>query len=311
MTSENKHVDLLTLLELHKIDLLFLSETWLNPLFDDDFCPLFGTFYVVTRVDRIHGTHGGVIIYNYITIIFCRRNSALNISAIFIDNDYDFAVAATLQNSHTSMAPFIVFHLPPATSSYRIHLDSFSSCFEDVVGEAKSFYPPDKFNMSLIMLGDFNFPESDWSSLYNSNKRELEFLEYLNFLELLLLITTGQTHRCGNIPDNIVTIDNLITGYSIENNSLSHHSSIVFNYSSELNKLNQHPTEYSFNDHTDMMNFHNSWEIFSFTSYPSEANVNDFYSFASWSLKTCFPFKRKVSINNLFLLLLTYNLLFE
>ena len=49
-----------------------------------------------------------------------------------------------------------------------------------------------------------------------------------------------------------------------------------------------------------MMNFHNSWEQFSFTSYPSEANVNEFYSFVSWSLNTYFPFKRKVRINNPF-----------
>ena len=198
------------------------------------------------------------------------------------------------------MALFILFYLPPATSSYRIPFDSFSSCFEDVVRKAKSFYPPDKFNMSLIVLGDFNFPDSDWSSMYSSNKRELEFLEDLNFLELLPLITSGQTHRCGNILDNIVTNDNFITGYSIEDNSLSHHSPIILNYSSESNKPYQHPTEYSFNDHTDMMNFHNSWEYFSFTSYPSEANVNEFYSFVSWSLNTCFPFKRKVRINNPF-----------
>ena len=279
---------MLTLLELHNIDLLFLSETWLNPLFDDDFCSLFGTFYVVTRADRIHGTHGGVI-------ILCRRNSALNISEIIFDNNYDFAVAATLQNSHNSVALFIL----PATSSYRIPFDSFSSCF-DVVRKAKSLYLPDKFNMSLIVLGDFNFPDSHWSSMYSSNKRELEFLEYLNFRELLPLITTGQTNRCGNILDNIVTNDNFITGYSIDDNSLSHHSSIIFNYSSEFNEPYQHPTEYSFNDHTDMMNFHNSWEHFSFTSYPSEANVNEFYSFVSWSLNTCLPFKRKVRINNPF-----------
>ena len=52
MTSENKHVDLLALLEFHNIDLLFLSETWLNPLFDDDFCSLLGTFHVATRTDH-------------------------------------------------------------------------------------------------------------------------------------------------------------------------------------------------------------------------------------------------------------------
>ena len=102
MTSENKFVDLLTRLELRNIDLLFLPETWLSPLCDDDFCSLLGTFYLVTRVDRIHGTHGGVI-------ILCRRNSAFNVSDIIIDKEHDFAVAATLQNSHNSVTHFILF----------------------------------------------------------------------------------------------------------------------------------------------------------------------------------------------------------
>ena len=155
--------------------------------------------------------------------------------------------------------------------------------------------------MSLIVLGDFNFPDSDWSSLYSSNKRELEILEYLNFLQLLPLITIGQTHRSGNILDTIVTIDNFNTGYSIEDNNLSHHSSISFNHCSDFNKPYQHPTEYSFNDHTDAMNFHNSWEHFNFTSYPSEANVNDFYSFVSWILNTCFPFKGKLGSTTFFI----------
>ena len=248
---------------------------------------------MVTKTDRIHGTHVGFI-------IFCRRNSALKLSEITIDNNYDFAIAATLKNSQNSVVLFIFFCLTAATSSYRIPLDSFSSCFEDVPRKGKNFYPPDKLNMSLIVMGDSSVPGSHWSSMYSSNKRELEFLEYLNFLELLPLITTGQTHRCGNIHDKIVTNDNFTTEYSIEDNSLSHHSSIIFYYSSEINKPYQHPTEHSFNDHTDMMSFRNSWECFSLTSFPSEANVNEFYSFVSWSLNTCFPFKRKVRINNVF-----------
>ena len=136
--------------------------------------------------------------------------------------------------------------------------------------------------------------------MFSTNKRELEFLEYLNSLELRPPITTWQTHRCGNILDNIVTNDNFITGYSIDDSSLSHHSSIIFIYSFDFNKPYQYPTEYSFKDHTDTVNFHNSSEEFSFTSYTSEANVNEVYSFVAWSLNTCFPFKRKVRRNKLF-----------
>ena len=129
--------------------------------------------------------------------------------------------------------------------------------------------------MSFIVLGDFSLRDSDWSSMYSTNKREFEFLENLNSLELQPLITNGQTHK-GNIPDNNVNINNLITGYSIEDNSLSYHSSIIFNYPCEFIKPYQHPTEYLFEDHTNMVNFHKSWESFSSKSYISEAKLNNF-----------------------------------
>ena len=154
--------------------------------------------------------------------------------------------------------------------------------------------------MSLFVLCDLNFPNSDCSSVYSTNKRELQTLENLNSFEFVPLITTGQAHHCGSILDNIVIFDNFITGFSMGNKSLSQHSSTIFNYSSDIIKPYQHPTEYSFNNHSDMVSFHKSSVYFSFTSYPSEANVKEFFSFISWSLKTSFPMKRKVQRNKPF-----------
>ena len=89
--------------EFRNIAFLFLPEIWLNPLFDDDFCSSFGTFYVMTRVDRIHGTHGGVF-------TLCRHNSALKISEINIEKDYDFSVVASPENSHISVVLLILLY---------------------------------------------------------------------------------------------------------------------------------------------------------------------------------------------------------
>ena len=97
-----------------------------------------------------------------------------------------------------------------------------------------------------------------------------------------------------------MTKDNLITGYSFEDNSLGHQSSIIFNCCSEFIRPIEHPSERSFNDHTDMVNFQKSKEYFSFSPYLSEANVNEFYSFVYWSLNTCFPIKWKVRRKHLF-----------
>ena len=258
---------------------------------------------MVTRAECIHCTHGGAA-------TLCRRNSTLNFSEVFIDTDCDFVVAATLQNFFNSVALFILFHLPPTTSSLRITFFFVSSCFEDCVGKAKGFYPPDIFNMSLIVLGDFNFPDLDWSSMYSTNRRELEFPENVKLLEFLRLITNGRT-CCRKVLDTFVTHDNLITGYSIEDNSLFDHSSITFNYSSEAIQPYQHPSEYSLNNHTKMVNFLESWEDFSFTLHPSEPNVREFCLFVTWSLISCFCIKRKVRKKTNLFSQLRYNSPFE
>ena len=119
LTSQNIRAELLTLLELRNIDIFFLSETWLNPLFDDDFCSFIGILCVLTTADRIHGSHDSVF-------TLCRRSSE-----VFIDRDYHFSVAATLQNFQNSGA-LNSFHLP-ATRSYMVPFDILSSCSEDVV----------------------------------------------------------------------------------------------------------------------------------------------------------------------------------
>ena len=144
------------------------------------------------------------------------------------------------------MALLILFYLHPARSSYRTPSDICSSCFKDVVRKAESIYPPGNFKISLMVLGDFDFPDSDWSSMSSTNKRELEFLQDLNSLELLPIITTRQTHRCGYFCDIILTNDKFITGYSIEDNSSNHPSTIIFTYCSECNKPSQRPSELSF-----------------------------------------------------------------
>ena len=69
--------------------------------------------------------------------------------------------------------------------------------------------------------------------MLSTNRQKLEFPENLNSIELLPLITTGETLRCGNSFDVFVTNYNLITGYSREDKGLLYQPFIIFNYSSE------------------------------------------------------------------------------
>ena len=125
MTSKKRAL-LQILLELRNKDSLFLSETLLNPLLDADFCSLFAIFHLVKRTDRVHGFHFRVI-------FLCRRNSALNISGVIVIKNYDFVVAATLQNSHFSLTLFNFCYLPRVRSSFRLPFDFVSICLADVI----------------------------------------------------------------------------------------------------------------------------------------------------------------------------------
>ena len=143
---------------------------------------------MVRRADRIDGTLGAVI-------VLCRRNSALNVSETKIKKGYDFAVAASLQTFQNCVALFIPFYLLPSKSSYCMPFKFSSSCIADDVEKAIDCYPPEMFNESLNVRGDFRFPDSDWSTMYSTSKREVDILDYFNSFNLLPLITTGQTHR--------------------------------------------------------------------------------------------------------------------
>ena len=61
LTNQNKLINLLNLVNFHDIEVLFLTETWLDERYDNQFCSLFGVFNVISRKDRLVGSYGGVL----------------------------------------------------------------------------------------------------------------------------------------------------------------------------------------------------------------------------------------------------------
>ena len=62
----------------------------------------------------------------------------------------------------------------------------------------------------ICLLGDFNFPKTDWSTFSSSSARETGFLNILDDYELCPTILSS-THNCGNYLDNIL-VPSTITG---------------------------------------------------------------------------------------------------
>ena len=55
-------------------------------------------------------------------------------------------------------------------------------------------YTPDVFTLTLSIMGDFNFPNTDWSTIYSPTCREMVFVDYFGSLGLSAHIASGKTH---------------------------------------------------------------------------------------------------------------------
>ena len=45
-------------------------------------------------------------------------------------------------------------------------------------------YIPDVFTLTLSIMGDFNFPDTGWSTMYSPTCREMVFVDYFGSLGL-------------------------------------------------------------------------------------------------------------------------------
>lgn len=78
-------------------------------------------------------------------------------------------------------------YLPPACSDY---------VFDALVNSLRAL-PSD---MDILLLGDFNMPDVDWSSLSGLSHRSSELFFDLNLMQLI----SEPTHVCGGILDLVL-----------------------------------------------------------------------------------------------------------
>ena len=289
MNTHDKLVDLVYLLDFYRIDIALITETWLSPLFDDYFCSLFGGFRVLSRNDRKNAPHGGII-------AICRKNCELAFLDLHIGLDYDFATAFLIRINSTRIAIFILCYLPPVSSPYNVPFDSFKEFCVKNIKQATHMYTPEVCTLTLSIMGDFNFPNTHWSTMNSPTCPEMVFVDYFGSQGLSAHITSGKSHFHGNILDNTVSNDDNIHGLSIKDRTgLSDHLPIFLNYCNALNKsCDGEFFQYSFSNYQHHINFETTWRSFNFNNYPWGENVDDFCSFLAWSFDTCFPRKRKI-----------------
>ena len=109
LTSINKQASLLDFALVKSVDILFITETWLNNHVDNRILSLFGQYEVISRCDRITGPHGGVA-------FLAKQNIFSQIHVLSLPLSYDFVSSIVWLQPRNLAILFILVYLPPFSS---------------------------------------------------------------------------------------------------------------------------------------------------------------------------------------------------
>ena len=153
------------------------TETWLsNSIFDHE---VFPSGFTVYRKDR--NTRGGgvlIAVKNILPTKLIPSPSSLEIITISIDVKHPLILC-------------VVYVSPNSYDCYYRHLNEYLTFLSQNY-------------TSIIIVGDFNMPDIDWSSLNASNHHSSNFCELIFDLNFSQLVDSS-THCKGNILDLVLT----------------------------------------------------------------------------------------------------------
>ena len=196
------------------IPFIAISESWLKPFISNAQIAI--PDYEVARQDRVHRSHGGVLLYVH---------NSLPISETFCyDDDICEAVVCSIKSINTKIASI---YRPPNTDDKSFA--NLLSFLEKTLVDNSLDKQPD-----IIIAGDFNIPEINWQAhhIHSENKlsskaanRLLSFMEK-HFLNQYI----SQPTREKNILDLFLTNNcNLVLSSTSENCTLSDHNIVKVN----------------------------------------------------------------------------------
>ena len=157
-------------------------------------------------------------------------------------------------------------------------------------------YPKEKVSVSPFLLGDFNLSACNWKLMTSPSHKEQEFLNILISHSLEPLIHDTPTNHRGGTPDNVL-ID---AGSAAASTScqvrrdllISDHFPIEVLVDTRVLHTNHIlPTQYCFNQATNLNKFVESWIYFIFYSSSTSNDVTIFYDFLWNSIRTKFQIK--------------------
>ena len=190
---------------------LFVTETWFDSQTSSVVFPN-NTPAQICRSDRSLGIHGGTAAFGWDP-----SNSTT------LTSQFDYGCSTVIEG-----VLFLLIYNPPVSSEYRISDDRLTNFIQESLRQY-SWSSDDK----IILIGDFNFPGFDWSSLPFHN-----FPNYPILSSFLLANGFSQyvdivTHKSGNTLD--VFLCNFQVGISIESEFCDHsdHALLHFTLSTQ------------------------------------------------------------------------------
>ena len=213
----NKTICIAEYVHEHDFDIMFITETWLNPQDDviiGELTPRGSSFINSPRNTSTRG--GGIGVLYKSTLKLMMKNSVLSFST------FEWAHITDLSCS----VNFFIVYRPPPSSVNRLTSSKFLNEFDEFVSEI-SLYPG-----KLVLLGDFNIHWEDMS------KSDVLHMNNSTASAGLIQHVQGPTHNLGHTLDLVFTRDDLvISDCNTFETCISDHHMIRFSLAKQKSEL--------------------------------------------------------------------------
>ena len=167
-------------MEVDKIDIGFITETWINNKIDQELVisQSKNAGYTIISHERLNRKGGGVM---------CIYKSGLNVEKVRSITKISFESLIRFQQTL-----FALIYRPPYSRKHPVNISTFLDEFGEIVTSLL------QENSQTIIIGDFNVP---WNLTEHTNTKRLN--DILNTFDLTQIIDFP-THKAGNILDCII-----------------------------------------------------------------------------------------------------------
>ena len=150
LLSMDRRVMLDILLKTIYPDIVCLTETWLNPIIENQELLISQSYSIQSRSEKKLGPHGGVLIEH-------RNTLSCKVEVLRTNSDF---ICYCLYIFKEVTIVIITIYNPPADSKYRLSADLFCKTIQEIVRDVQEYQRSIEY-FTFLLNGDFNFTDTD------------------------------------------------------------------------------------------------------------------------------------------------------